>query len=53
MSEVYKKANELKMIIYNNSDFKFAEKRLKKLTHNVCCSYNPSGLERFDNAKNR
>ena len=29
MSEVYKKANELKMIIYNNSDFKFAEEQAK------------------------
>jgi len=31
MSEVYKKANELKMIIYNNSDFKFAEEQAKKV----------------------
>ena len=31
ISEVYKKANELKMIIYNNSDFKFAEEQAKKV----------------------
>lgn len=31
MSEVYKKANELKMIIYNNSDFKFSEEQAKKV----------------------
>ena len=31
MSEAYKKANELKMIIYNNSDFKFAEEQAKKV----------------------
>ena len=31
ISEVYKEANELKMIIYNNSDFKFAEEQAKKV----------------------
>jgi len=30
-SEVYEKAHELKIVIYNNSDFKFAEEQAKKV----------------------
>ncbi len=30
-SKVYEKANELKIVIYNNSDFKFAEEQAKKV----------------------
>ncbi len=32
IDEIYKKADELKVIIYNNNDFKFAEEQAKKIS---------------------
>jgi organic radical activating enzyme len=32
IDEIYKKADELKVIIYNNNDFKFAEDQAKKIS---------------------
>lgn len=32
--EIYEKANELKMIIYNQNDFKFAEEQAQKVSEN-------------------
>ncbi len=32
--EIYAKANELKAIIYNNNDFKFAEEQAQKVNEN-------------------
>ncbi|SVB42503.1 uncharacterized protein METZ01_LOCUS195357, partial [marine metagenome] len=32
VDEIYKKADELKVIIYNNDDFKFAEDQAKKIS---------------------
>ena len=34
VQEVYEKANELKMIIHNNNDFKFAEEQAAKVSEN-------------------
>lgn len=34
VEEVYEKADELKMIIYNNNDFKFAEEHAAKVSEN-------------------
>ena len=38
LPEVYKKANELKMVIFNNHDFKFAEEQAAKVSEN-CLLY--------------
>ena len=34
LEDIYLKANELKMIIYNKNDFKFAEEQVKKINEN-------------------
>ncbi len=38
LPEVYEKANELKMVIFNNHDFKFAEQQAEKVS-NDCLLY--------------
>lgn len=38
LPEVYEKASELKMVIYNNHDFKFAEEEAQKVSEN-CLLY--------------
>ena len=38
IGEVYSRANELKVIVYNKDDFKFAEEQAEKVTHD-CLLY--------------
>ncbi len=38
---IYEKANELKIIIYNNNDFKFAEEQAKKISANCVLFLQP------------
>lgn len=38
IGEVYSRANELKVIVYNKDDFKFAEEQAEKVTHD-CILY--------------
>ncbi len=44
--EVYKKANELKMIIYNKSDFKFAEEQSAKVNDDCILYLQPEWSKR-------
>jgi organic radical activating enzyme len=44
--EVYGKANELKCIIYNNDDFKFAEEQAKKVNKNCILYLQPEWSKR-------
>ncbi len=44
--EVYKKANELKMIIYNKSDFKFAEEQAQKVNDDCILYLQPEWSKR-------
>ena len=39
VEEAYAKANELKVIIHNKGDFKFAESQAKKITNDNCILY--------------
>ncbi|MDG4717002.1 MULTISPECIES: 7-carboxy-7-deazaguanine synthase QueE [Winogradskyella] len=44
--EVYKEANELKCIIYNNDDFKFAEEQAEKVNKNCILYLQPEWSKR-------
>ncbi len=44
--EIYQKANELKMIIYNKSDFKFAEEQAKKVSRDCILYLQPEWSKR-------
>jgi len=44
--EVYAKANELKMIIYNNDDFRFAEEQAEKVNDNCILYLQPEWSKR-------
>jgi len=44
--EIYEKANELKMIIYNKSDFKFAEEQASKVNNNCILYLQPEWSKR-------
>ena len=44
--EIYKHANELKMIIFNKSDFKFAEEQAKKVNDNCILYLQPEWSKR-------
>ena len=45
-SEVYKKANELKCIVYNRSDFKFAEKQAAQVSDDCILYLQPEWSKR-------
>ena len=44
--EIYQKANELKMIIYNKSDFKFAEEQAEKVSRDCILYLQPEWSKR-------
>ncbi len=46
LPEVYKKANELKIIVYNRDDFKFAEAQAKKVNQNCVLYLQPEWSNR-------
>lgn len=46
LEEIYNKANELKIIIYNKNDFKFAEEQAKKVTENCMLFLQPEWSKR-------
>ena len=46
LDEVYKEADELKMIIFNKSDFKFAEEQAAKVGVNCEYFYNLNGVKK-------
>ncbi|MAU63516.1 MAG: 7-carboxy-7-deazaguanine synthase QueE [Flavobacteriaceae bacterium] len=46
LSQVYKKADELKIIIYNKNDLKFAEKEAKKVSKNCILFLQPEWSKR-------
>lgn len=41
LSEIYEKANELKIIVYNKNDFKFAEEQAAKVNNNCVLFLQP------------
>lgn len=46
LTEVYKKADELKMIIYNQNDFKFAEEQASKVSESCILYLQPEWSKR-------
>ncbi|NAS32417.1 radical SAM protein [Flavobacteriaceae bacterium R38] len=46
LAEVYEKANELKMIIYNQNDFKFAEEQASKVSDSCILYLQPEWSKR-------
>jgi len=46
VQDIYKKANELKMIIYNKDDFRFAEEQAAQVSHNCLLYLQPEWSKR-------